>query len=91
MHPYDKINTFRERFIPLDKVFSAVDIKDDDIILDIGAGTGFYANTFSTYLKNGISYAVEINKDAIQNIKGNVYNNKNLKIIEENVCKLNIN
>ncbi len=91
MTDYDEINNFREIYIPLDKVLNAVNVKDDDVILDIGAGTGFYAHTFSSYLKNGISYAIEINKDAVKNILKIIPNNKNLKIIEKNVCKLEVN
>jgi len=90
MTRYDRITEFREKYIPYNKIIEKMELKDDDIIIDMGAGDGFYSILFSNYIKNGIIYSVEKNPEAIELINNKINNIKNIKIINEDMCKLNI-
>jgi len=90
MARYDRITEFREKYTPYNKIIEKMELKNDDIIIDMGAGDGFYSILFSKYIKNGIIYSVEKNPEAIELINKKIGEIKNIKIINEDMCKLDI-
>ncbi len=90
MSRYDGVGEFREKYIPYNEIIKMADLKDDDIIIDMGAGDGFYSLLFSNYIKNGTIYSVERNPEAIELINKKTGGIKNIKIINEDICGLKI-
>lgn len=90
MSHYDKISEFREKYLPYNDIIKMADLNDNDIIIDMGAGDGFYSLLFSNYIKNGIIYSVEKNPEAIELINNKIGTVKNIKVINEDMCRLNI-
>lgn len=61
-----------------------LDIKETDICLDIGAGTGSVTIEMANFAKKGLVYAVETNEEAIDLIKQNIvkFDKKNIELIK---------
>lgn len=51
------------------KNLKTLGLKENDIVADLGAGTGFYSIAAGTLVQQGKVYAVEINKDYLTTIK----------------------
>ena len=51
------------------KNLKALALKDDDIVADLGAGTGFYSVAAGHLVPRGKVYAVEVQKDFLTKIK----------------------
>lgn len=51
------------------KNLKALGLKEDDIVADLGAGTGFYSIAAGHIVSKGKVYAIEINKDFLGTIK----------------------
>ncbi len=88
MSRYDRINEFREKNIPSGDVLSAADLNRNDIIVDVGAGSGYYSRLFADYVDT--VYSVEINPEAVELIRKNSMDKNNIKIINEDICSLDI-
>ena len=54
------------------KNLKAFGLKEDNIVADLGAGTGFYSIAAGMLVPQGKVYAVEINKDFLTTIKNKV-------------------
>lgn len=54
------------------KNLKAFGLKEDSIVVDLGAGTGYYSIAAGELVPNGKVYAVEINKDFLTTIKNKV-------------------
>ena len=54
------------------KNLKALGLKENDIVADLGAGTGFYAVAAGRMVPNGKVYAVEVQKDFLQKIRHKV-------------------
>lgn len=65
-------------------------LKEDDIVVDLGAGTGFYSVAAGGIASRGKVYAIEIQKDFLGTIKDKVDNArlKNVEIIWGNIEKI---
>ena len=90
MSRYEGIGEFREKYIPYNEIIKMADLKDDDIIIDMGAGDGFYSLLFSDYIKNGIIYSVEKNPEAVELINKKIGDIKNIRVVNEDMCGLKI-
>ncbi|GAF05488.1 protein-L-isoaspartate O-methyltransferase family protein [Saccharicrinis fermentans] len=66
------------------RVLKALNLKETDSVLEIGAGSGFQTAILSNIVKN--VFSVEINENAYQIAKGNLekYKIKNVKLIRKN-------
>ncbi len=72
------------------KNLKAFGLKEDDVVADLGAGTGFYSITAGTIATRGKVYAVELQKDFLDTIKDKIKEAglKNIEIIWGNVEKI---
>ncbi|HEV7424447.1 MAG TPA: class I SAM-dependent methyltransferase, partial [Candidatus Paceibacterota bacterium] len=64
-------------------------LKDDDIVADLGAGTGFYSLAAGYITERGKVYAIEIAKEFLQMLKSKVKDARlrNVEIIWGNIEK----
>ncbi len=58
----------KDRFPP-GKIISLLDLENDDVILDLGAGTGFLTFPLSEIVENGKIYAVDVQEEMIEELK----------------------
>ncbi len=72
------------------KNLKALALREDDVVADLGAGTGYYSLFASVLVPRGKIYAVEIDKNFLDTIKHKVKEAhiKNIEIIWGNVEKL---
>ena len=72
------------------KNLKAFGLKENDIVADLGAGTGYYSLVLGSLLPSGKVYAVEISKDFLATIGQKVKDAKlnNVEILWGNVEKL---
>jgi ubiquinone/menaquinone biosynthesis C-methylase UbiE len=72
------------------KNLKAFGLREDNIVADLGAGTGFYSVGAGHIVTKGKVYAVEINKDYLHTIKNKVKDAhlNNVEIVWGNIEKL---
>jgi ubiquinone/menaquinone biosynthesis C-methylase UbiE len=72
------------------KNLKALGLREDDIVADLGAGTGFYSVAAGQLVPRGKVYAIELQKDFLTTIKSRVYDLglRNVEIIWGNVEKI---
>lgn len=72
------------------KNLKTLGLKEDDIVADLGAGTGFYSVSAGALVPRGRVYAVELQKDFLEIIKGKVKEAhlNNVEVLFGNVEKL---
>ena len=72
------------------KNLKAFGLREDNIVADLGAGTGYYSIAVATLIQRGKVYAVELQKDFLDTIKSKVLEAhlNNVEIILGNVEKL---
>ena len=72
------------------KNLKALGLKENDIVADLGAGTGYYAIAAGTLVPRGKVYAVELQKDFLDTINNKIKENhlENVEIIWGNVEKI---
>lgn len=72
------------------KNLKAFDLKESDIVADLGAGTGYYAVAAGKLVPRGRVYAVEVVKDFLTTIKNKVAEERliNVECLWGNVEKL---
>ncbi len=58
--------------IPVEYIWSKMNIVKPDVFVDIGAGTGFFSIPFLNYVKNGKIIACDISDSMIQWMKTNI-------------------
>lgn len=46
-------------------ILNSLDLRDDDIIADVGAGTGYFSNLFANEVKQGKVYAIDCEPNMI--------------------------
>ena len=54
------------------KNLKVLGLREDNIVADLGAGTGFYSILASHLVPRGKVYAVEVQRDLIEIIKGKI-------------------
>lgn len=72
------------------KNLKALGLREDNIVADLGAGTGYYSLISGTLVPRGKVYAVEVQKDFLETIKNKVKDAhlNNIEIIWGNVEKI---
>ncbi len=72
------------------KNLKALGLKDDDIVADLGAGTGYYSVAAGHIVPRGKVYAVEISREFLSTIQNKIKDAhlKNVEIIWGNVEKI---
>ncbi len=72
------------------KNLKAFGLKEDDVVADLGAGTGFYAVAAGHMVKRGKVYAIEVQKDFLMTIKDKVKEAhlSNVEIIWGDISKI---
>ena len=69
---YERIHEFREKHIPYKTIIEKMQLAPDDIIIDMGAGDGFYSKIFADKVISGMVYVIEQNSDVIRYIEKNI-------------------
>ncbi len=87
---YERIKGFREKYIPYNEIIEKMDLRPDDIIIDMGAGDGFYSKIFADKISKGRVYAVERNPDVIPHLEKNLTEMSNFTIVNEDMCNVDI-
>ena len=72
----------------LNKIIDSINLSKDDIVLEIGAGTGLLTSLLAERVKK--VFAVEMERDILKKLKENVRKLHNVEIIEENFLSLSI-
>ncbi len=74
----------------LEKIVKAVDVKSDDIVVEIGAGSGLLTILLAEQGKK--IFAIEPEKDILKKLQGNINHNKltNIEIIENSFLKIDL-
>ena len=72
------------------KNLKAFGLKENNIVADLGAGTGFYSIAAGTLVPRGKVYAIELQKDFLETIKSKIKEARleNVEIIWGNVEKI---
>ena len=72
------------------KSLKGLGLRENDIVADLGAGTGFYSIAAGHVVEKGKVYAVEVQKDFLETIKHKVKeaNLSNVEVIWGNVEKI---
>lgn len=72
------------------KNLKAFELKENDVVADLGAGTGFYSVAAGKIASRGKVYSVEVQKDFLDTIKNKIKeaNLSNVEIIWGNVEKI---
>lgn len=65
-------NPKREKIMNLDLIFKTLNIEDNSLLVDLGAGTGFFSRIFLDRIKGSKCYALDISKHMINYITENV-------------------
>lgn len=73
---------FRRMFLPPVKILNTIGLKSDDIFLDIGAGTGFFAIPASQLLIHGRVIATDTQEDMLRLLSH--------KIKEQNITNIEL-
>jgi predicted RNA methylase len=87
---YERIKEFRGKYIPYKKIIEKMDLKSDDIIIDMGAGDGFYTKIFADRLIDGKVYAIERNPDVMPRLIKNLEKNDNFSVVNKDMCKIDL-
>ena len=72
------------------KNLKVLGLREDNIVADLGAGTGFYSILASHLVPRGKVYAVEVQRDLIEIIKGKIKHEhaKNIEALWGNIEKI---
>lgn len=62
----------REKIMDLDLIFKTLNIKENSLLIDLGAGTGFFSKIFLDRIKGSKCYALDISEYMINYITKNV-------------------
>ncbi len=58
----------KEKF-PLEEILSLLELEKDDIVLDLGAGTGFLTFSIAEELEDGKIYAVDVQEEMLKKLE----------------------
>lgn len=85
---YDSVAERRARYIPYDSVEKFVSPSGNDVLVDIGAGDGFYSCSFAGRLPGGRVIAVEVDERGVSLINDRIRKEgtTNVEVIKADVC-----
>lgn len=85
---YDAVAELRGRLIPYEKIEEFVKPAEGDVILDIGAGDGFYSVNFSRKIGKGHMISLEIDKRGAEIINKKIAEHgiKNIQVVVGDAC-----
>ncbi|AKA49382.1 hypothetical protein IX51_10035 [uncultured archaeon] len=85
---YEHVAELREKLIPYRKVEEFVNPHGTDVILDIGAGDGFYSVNFAEKLNGGKVISLEIDKRGTDLLKRrmNEHSVSNVEVVQQDAC-----
>ena len=72
----------------LNKIIEAVKLEPDDLVLEIGAGTGLLTSLLTRQVSK--VYAVEIERDILKKLKANFSGFDNIEIIEKDILRVDL-
>lgn len=72
----------------LDKIIESAKLEPEDIILEIGAGSGLLTCLLAQQVKR--IYAVEVERDILKKLKTNLSSFNNIEIIERDILKIDL-
>lgn len=73
-------NPKREQIMDLDLIFKTLNMKNNSLLVDLGAGTGFFSKIFLDRIKGSKCYALDISQHMINYITENIILNLNDRI-----------
>ncbi|MCL4388630.1 MAG: class I SAM-dependent methyltransferase [Candidatus Marsarchaeota archaeon] len=87
---HERSSAMKRRFIPLKEVLEFLDIKDNDRILEIGAGNGEYAEEFARIASKGHVTAMELTMNGSRLIFDRMILSglKNMELWKANACRV---
>lgn len=59
----------REEWQKTSHILSSLSLKDEDVIADVGAGTGYFSNLFSPLVNSGKVYAIDCEPNMVSYMK----------------------
>lgn len=72
----------------ISKLVSSIGIKENDIVLDVGAGKGILTNELGKYSKNVIAY--ELDSEYYEILKHTFHDRKNILLVNEDFTKAHL-
>lgn len=72
----------------ISKLVSSIGIKENDIVLDVGAGKGVLTNELGKYCKNVIAY--ELDSEYYEILKHTFHDRKNILLVNEDFTKAHL-
>ncbi|MGC8631786.1 MAG: class I SAM-dependent methyltransferase [Thermoprotei archaeon] len=89
MHRFHNIpDSLRERSIPLKDILQIMNLTKDDVVIDVGAGNGYYALAFAKICKKVYAVDQGYTDEAMNSLaeKASQSGLNNLQAIKRNVC-----
>lgn len=83
---YERMDEIRQRTVNVKQIEDFVELKTDDIICDMGSGSGFYSLIFAKKCKHVYSFEWNDRGNSILEKRINEENIKNITIRKENIC-----
>ncbi len=85
---YERIDEMRTKIVDVQKVVDLIHIEKEDVICDMGSGSGFYSALFSKHCKH--VYAYEWSEKGNEILEKRIKENHidNITIKRENICKV---
>ncbi len=72
----------------ISKLVSSIEIKENDIVLDVGAGKGILTNELGKYSKNVIAY--ELDSEYYEILKHTFHDRKNILLVNEDFTQVHL-
>lgn len=85
---YDRVAELRKKLIPYEKVEEFVHPGRDDVILDVGAGDGFYSVGFASRITDGKVIALDISESGAERTRKRMVEEgvQNVEVLRQDVC-----
>ncbi|MHB8361670.1 MAG: class I SAM-dependent methyltransferase [Thermoplasmataceae archaeon] len=86
---YERMRERRTKIVPINELLKIVEPRDDDIILDMGSGDGYFAIKMAIKSPRSKIIAMEISQRGNELLKNEIEkeNISNIQIIEADICK----
>ncbi|SFE02835.1 Methyltransferase domain-containing protein [Paenibacillus catalpae] len=79
----------RRKLLPADKLLNLLPIEKNHVVLDLGAGTGYFTIPVS-HMTQGTVYALDIESEMLDHLKGNIQDQhiSNIQLLEASVAEI---